>query len=153
MLFLWCFSSPICKKIHGRSRSTMHKWSRRRQNRAKTLSCLWQLRVKCNWVRRPSYYLKLCEFYGYEYLRSITTPLEEWQNNSVLYGGRRASRYWGFYRRVLPHLPHRRLQHRYRRSMKFYNVSSNNTKWEYEWESTGKPVATHQELQKKNKWK
>ena len=96
MLFLWCFSSPICKKIHGRSRSTMHKWSRRRQNRAKTLSCLWQLRVKCNWVRRPSYYLKLCEVYGYEYLRSITTPLEEWQNNSVLYGGRRASRYWGF---------------------------------------------------------
>ena len=96
MLFLWCFSSPICKKIHGISRSTMHKWSRRRQNRAKTLSCLWQLRVKCNWVRRPSCYLKLCEVYGYEYLRSITTPLEEWQNNSVLYGERRASRYPGF---------------------------------------------------------
>ena len=94
MLFLRCFSSPICKRIYGRSWSTMHKCSRRRQNRAKTVSCLGQL--KCNWVRRPSYYLKLCEVYGYEYLRSITTPHEEWQNNSVLYGERRVSRYPGF---------------------------------------------------------
>ena len=54
--------------------------------------------------------------------------------NSVLCGELRAPRCPGFYRLVLPAL------HRYRRTMKNYCVSSNNTKWEYEWTSTRRLV-------------
>ena len=47
-----------------------------------------------------------------------------------------------FDRLVLHALLHLRLRRRYRRTMKFLNyVSSNNTKWEYEWTSIRRPVA------------
>ena len=51
---------------------------------------------------------------------------------SVLCGKFRALRCSGFYELVLPALPHLRLWHRDRRTKKIV-VSSNNTKWEYEW--------------------
>ena len=40
--------------------------------------------------------------------------------NSVLCGELRAPRFPGFYRLVLPALPHLRLRHRYRRTMKMF---------------------------------
>ena len=59
---------------------------------------------------------------------------------SVFCGELRAPRCPRFYRFVLHALLHRRLRHRHRRTVKFYYVSSNNTKWEYERTSTRKPV-------------
>ena len=60
--------------------------------------------------------------------------------NSVFCGELRVLRCPGYYRLVLHALPHLRLLHRYLRTMKFYYVSSNNTKWEYEWTSTRRLV-------------
>ena len=60
--------------------------------------------------------------------------------NSVLWWEFRAPRCPGFYRLVLHALPHLRLLHRYRGTMKILLWSSNNTKWEYEWTSIRRPV-------------
>ena len=59
---------------------------------------------------------------------------------SAFCGELRVLRCPGFYRLVLHALPLVRLSHRYRGTMKKYYVSRNNTKWEYEWTSTRRPV-------------
>ena len=60
---------------------------------------------------------------------------------SVLCGEFRAPRSPRFYRLVLPALPHLRLRHRCRRTLRlFIMCPSSNTKWEYEWTSTRRPV-------------
>ena len=70
-----------------------------------------------NWVRRRSYYLNLCEAHGFNTWGQLP-HLMKMEGNSVFCGELRASRCPGFYRLVLPALPHLRLRHRYRRTMK-----------------------------------
>ena len=92
-----------------------------------------------NWVRRRSYYLNLCEAHELNTWGQLLHLMNN-DRNSVLCGELRDPRCPGFYRLVLPALPLLGLLHNYRRTMKNYFVSSNNTKWEYEWTSTRRPV-------------
>ena len=84
-----------------------------------------------NRVRRRSYDLNLCEAHGLT-SGQFTHIHEKWQKNQCYAEKFVLLVVQGFDELVLPALPHVRLWHRDRRTKKI-DVSSNNTKWEYEW--------------------
>ena len=112
MLFLWCFSAQYWEIILAASGAHCTILA---------ILCFLLLRSTGkvqNWVRRRSYYLKLCEAHG----------LNTWgQLPHLIKHGRKFSNMWRtscsslsrvFYRLVLHALLHLRLLHRCRRTMK-----------------------------------
>ena len=72
-----------------------------------------------NWVRRRSHLLNLCDAHGLNTWGQLPNLLKKKQQNSVLCGELRILRCPGFFHRLVLHaLPHERLLHLYRRTMK-----------------------------------
>ena len=139
MLFSLVFLSAVLRENLSSFRSTVHNLSHIVLWNVRNWSLLRSKGKVQNWERRLSYYLNLCETHGLNTWGQLP-HLMKMAENSVLCWELRAPRFLGFYRLVHHALLHLRLRHRYRRTMNFYCVSSNSTKWEYEWTSTKRPV-------------
>ena len=132
MLFLWCFSAPYWERISAASGAHCTLLSHIMLLNVWNWSLLRSEGKVQNWVRRRSYYLNLCEAHGLNTWGQLPHLMKNDRKFSIM---RRTS--CSSLSRVLsigsscstsPTSP-TSLSQDYEK----YYVSSNNTKWEYEW--------------------